>query len=82
MEKDTLDLIKKYINENIDVFHDLRLEKIGKLKLSEVLKRKNPYLFKAKNINSAAELIQSIADATLSSSEETLFGKFLERNGK
>ena len=43
-----------------------------------VLKRKNIYLFKAKNISTAGDLVKGILDAFLSSSEEGLFGGFLE----
>jgi len=39
---------------------------------------KNPYLFRAKNINVASDLIKSLLDAFLSSSEEKIFGDFLE----
>ena len=39
---------------------------------------KNPYLFKAKNILTAEKLISGLLDAFLSSSEEKLFGDFLE----
>lgn len=39
---------------------------------------KNPYLFKAKNISTANEFITGLLDAFLSSSEEKLFGDFLE----
>jgi len=42
------------------------------------IKRKNPYLFKAKNL-SVSDLIQSILDAYLSSQEEAIFGTFLEK---
>lgn len=48
------------------------------LKLKEVLKRKNPYLFKVKNISTANDFIKTILEAYLSSQEETLFGGFLE----
>ena len=44
----------------------------------DVLKRKNPYLFKAKNINTAQDLVKTILDAFLSSQEEGIFGGFLE----
>ncbi len=37
-----------------------------------------PYLFRCKKINSAREFVQSLVDATLSSSEETIFGNTLE----
>lgn len=70
--------IAKYVEVHIPDFHNNRLEKLKKLKLESVLKRKNPYLFKAKNINTAGELITNILDAFLSSSEEGLFGVFLE----
>ncbi|NOY99052.1 MAG: cytosolic protein, partial [Chloroflexi bacterium] len=42
------------------------------------LLKKNPYLFKAKNIRTAGELMEGLLDAFLSSSEEKLFGDFLE----
>ncbi|MEP7288895.1 MAG: PmeII family type II restriction endonuclease [Chloroflexota bacterium] len=70
--------VSAFVNQNIGEFHKSRLEKIRSLKLDKVLRRKNPYLFRAKNIDSAAELITLILDATLSSSEESIFGQFLE----
>jgi hypothetical protein len=42
------------------------------------LKRKNPYLFRAKNLATAQEVVQAVVDAFLSSQEEGLFGGFLE----
>lgn len=48
------------------------------MKLDEVLRCKNPYLFRAKNITRASELVASILNAYLSSSEEGMFGRFLE----
>lgn len=70
--------IEKFIEENIPAFHQRRLESLVGLKLDEVLMRKNPYLFKAKNVNSAGDLVKGILDAHLSSQEETIFGAFLE----
>jgi hypothetical protein len=70
--------IINYVESNIATFHRTRLDKLKKLKLKDILKRKNPYLFKAKNITTDKELIKSILDAFLSSSEEGLFGRFLE----
>lgn len=78
MDNKTLQLITRYVNDNIDIFHNSRLNKVHQLQLNDVLKRKNPYLFRAKNITSAPDLVSSILDAFLSSSEEELFGKFLE----
>ena len=70
--------VKKYVEKNIGDFHSRRVEKLGDLQLKTVLKRKNPYLFKAKNILTAQELIQAIVDAYISSSEEGIFGNWLE----
>ena len=55
-----------------------RLKNLQKLKLNQILKRKNPYLFKAKNILTAQDLVKGLLDAHLSSQEETIFGDFLE----
>jgi hypothetical protein len=73
-----LDRITEYVNQNIDSFHQSRISALHNLKLKDLLKRKNPYLFRAKNINSAADLVSSLLDASLSSSEEGIFGGFLE----
>lgn len=78
MKKLDLKKVTKYVNENIIVFHQNRINSIKKLKLKTILKRKNPYLFRAKNIRTAQELIKPILDAYLSSQEETIFGDFLE----
>lgn len=40
--------VVQYVEENIGYFHQKRIQSLDKLKLSQVLKRKNPYLFKAK----------------------------------
>ncbi len=67
-----------YVKQNIGSFHQARLDNLRSLKLSKILRRKNPYLFKAKNITLAQDLVQILLDAHLSSQEETLFGDFLE----
>lgn len=68
-----------FLAENvITPFYNKRLEGLNSLKLATVLKRKNPYLFKAKNIEFAGDLVKSIIDAFLSSQEETIFGNLLE----
>ena len=70
--------ITDYVQTNIGSFHEKRLEALNNLRLNKLLRRKNPYLFRSKNINTATELITSLLDAYLSSQEETLFGDFLE----
>jgi hypothetical protein len=71
-------IVKKYVEENIRSFHEKRINSVDKLKLNEVLRRKNPYLFKAKNVLTAEQIVRGIVDAHISSNEETLFGNWLE----
>src|SRR3989338_2079224 len=70
--------VVKYVEENIGGFHSKRLQNLETLKLDKILKRKNPYLFKAKNILTAQDLVKVLLDAHLSSQEESIFGDFLE----
>ena len=69
--------VREYVNENIGVFHQGRIETLRKLDIKRVLK-KNPYLFRAKNVLTASEIVNGMMDAFLSSSEEERFGTFLE----
>jgi len=62
----------------IKPFYEIRLSRLESAKLSDISKRKNPYLFKAKNIETAGDLAKSILDAFLSSQEETIFGDLME----
>lgn len=68
-----------YLSEHVMTpFYLKRLESLEKMRLDDVLKRKNPYLFKAKNVELAGDLAKGVVDAFLSSQEETLFGNLLE----
>ena len=78
MNQLNLSEVTKYVETNIGTFHKKRIERLDKLKLKIVLKKKNPYLFKAKHILTASEIVQSIVDAFISSNEETIFGDWLE----
>jgi hypothetical protein len=78
MGKVTRNEIIKFIEPNIRGFHKRRLENLLTLQLKKILSRKNPYLFKAKNQNTAHDLVKTILDAHLSSQEEGIFGGFLE----
>lgn len=72
-----LDSVCDYVNDNIVEFHDRRISSLERLSLKRLLS-KNPYLFKAKHITTAGQLMDGLLDAFLSSSEEKLFGDFLE----
>ena len=79
MKKLNLKSVNQYVEKNIGEFHQKRLDIVNGIKLKEVLKSKNPYLFKAKNVSSAHEIVEGILNAYLSSSEEGIFGNWLER---
>ncbi|MCH9845487.1 MAG: cytosolic protein [Alphaproteobacteria bacterium] len=78
MNKLNMNDVLEYVEENIGAFHQARIDNINKLKLSNLLERKNPYLFKAKNILTAEMFVRKLVDAHLSSNEETIFGNWLE----
>lgn len=78
MNKLNLADVADYVEQNIGVFHQKRIQNLDSLKLSQVLKRKNPYLFKAKYVLTAEQIIRGIVDAHISSNEETIFGDWLE----
>lgn len=76
----TLDrqLALRFVSTEIVAFHKSRSEVLRKISLDKVLLKKNPYLFRAKNLTLASDLIAAIMQAFLSSSEEEQFGEFLE----
>ncbi len=70
--------LSNFIESGIQAYHQKILDRLLILKLPNVLKRKNPYLFRVKALNTSHELVKSILDAHLSSQEEGIFGGFLE----
>jgi hypothetical protein len=78
MEKLKIKDVTQYVEQNIGTFHSKRIESLNDLKLSKVLRRKNPYLFKAKYVLTAEQIIKGLVDAHISSNEETIFGDWLE----
>jgi len=74
-----LEQIYGYVENHISIFHQRRLDYVqNKVNLLKILKQKNPYLFKAKNVLTAQDLVKGFLDAFLQSQEETLFGDFIE----
>lgn len=79
MHKFNQNELHTFISEEvITPFYEIRRQKLKELTFNDVMKRKNPYLFKAKNIQTAEELIKYILNAFLSSQEETIFGDLME----
>lgn len=70
--------VTQYVKENIGNFHQKRIDCLDSLKLKTVLKKKNPYLFKAKHLLTAEQIIKGLTDAFISSNEETIFGDWME----
>src|SRR6267378_1506060 len=78
MKKLNLKDVSQYVEKNIGTFHQKRIAGLNDLKLQRVLSKKNPYLFKAKYVLTAQDIIKSLTDAFISSQEETIFGDWLE----
>lgn len=78
MKQLNLKNVTQYVEENIGTFHQKRIAGLNDLKLKKVLGKKNPYLYKAKYILTAQDIIKSLTDAFISSQEETIFGDWLE----
>ncbi|KAA6307659.1 hypothetical protein EZS27_040670, partial [termite gut metagenome] len=70
--------VVQYVEENIGTFHQKRIDSLNGLELKKVLKKKNPYLFKAKYFMTAEQIIKGLTDAFISSNEETIFDNWLE----
>ncbi|HDQ74119.1 MAG TPA: cytosolic protein [Chloroflexi bacterium] len=78
MKELDLDRVSQFIDENfVDFYHSL-INALEELTLNQLLEIKNPYLFKVNCVFSVSELLENLLDAYLSSSEEKLFGDFLE----
>ncbi|TGK47639.1 cytosolic protein [Leptospira kanakyensis] len=78
MNQTLLNLVLDYVSNNIGTFHKKRIQSLDTLKLDKVLRRKNPYLFKAKYQLTSEQIIKSLIDAHISSAEEGIFGDWLE----
>lgn len=66
--------VTKAIAEALEKFYGSLIVKIDGLDIKKVMKRKNPYLYRAKAMESASEIVESVLSAFVSSSEETIFG--------
>lgn len=62
------------IAQVLDSFYESLISKIDTLNINKVMKRKNPYLYRAKAMQSASDIVDSVLTAFVSSSEETIFG--------
>ena len=72
-------LIEFIESEIVIPFYTSRLNSLKSKTLKDLLKTKNPYLFRIKNPAIVGDFVKQMLDAFLSSSEETIFGKSLEK---
>ena len=79
MRKVQLNKVRKFVTDNIGAFHAGVLAQIRKKTLNELLGRCNPYLYKAKLREDAHDYVERLLADSLSLSERTQFGRFLER---
>ena len=70
--------LEPIVERHIHAFNEARLDTISTLNVGTMLRRKNPYMFVARNMRTPEELAVALVNATLSSSEETKFGQTLE----
>ncbi len=66
--------LEDLIRRSLDEFYQRRIKKLSELKLRSVLRKKNPYLFRAVGVQDAYEIVDEILRAYMSSSDETIFG--------
>jgi len=66
--------LRAVIQKSLEEFYRRRLDKLGKLKLRGLLKRKNPYLFRALGIQKGPELVEQFMASFVWSSDEGIFG--------
>lgn len=66
--------VKIAIAEALENFYNSLIKKIDELDIKTIMIKKNPYLYRAKSMQTSADIIESIMQAFVSSSEETIFG--------
>jgi hypothetical protein len=58
----------------LEKFYASRLSGLNNLRLKTVLRKKNPYLYRALGVEKASEIVEQIMAAHITSSDETIFG--------
>jgi len=70
--------ISEWLSNAIGGICGQRVVKLEALSLTDLLRRKNPYMFASKNIQDPEDFVREILSAHISSMEETTFGNLLE----
>jgi len=62
------------VAEGLERFYTSLIAGIDKIDIKRIMSKKNPYLYRAKAMSSASEIMETVLSAYVSSSEETIFG--------
>ena len=62
------------LSRTCGIWFNTLIEKIDGLDIVKIMKRKNPYLYRAKAMENASEIVENVLSAFVTSSEETIFG--------
>ncbi len=66
--------IAQAVEQSLRQFYESLIARIDSLDIEAIMKRKNPYLFRAKAMCGASQIVEAVLSAFVSSSEETIFG--------
>jgi hypothetical protein len=66
--------LEKLVLDSLERFYERRLAKLKKLDLRHILRRKNPFLFRALGFTKASELVERLLESYIWSSDEGIFG--------
>jgi hypothetical protein len=66
--------LEQEIEKCLRNFYEHRLSGLKDLSLKKVLKKKNPYLYRAMGMENASDIVEQLMAAFITSSDETIFG--------
>lgn len=67
-----------YVAANASAFHARRRERLNKLNLTAMLRQRNPYLFKIRNVQLAHDVVKFLLDDSVQQKDSVLLGEFFE----
>ncbi len=70
--------VQSHVSSHIREFHQAKLAVLDQLNFKDILGRKNPYLFRAKNMLTSGQIVSSCIEDHISLIEEALFDDWLK----
>ena len=71
--------LEQFVRSTVAEFHERRIRRLSTLELDKVLARKNPYLLKAKSLDTPRDLVTELLDSHLKPQEAGIFGSVMEQ---